>query len=284
MSNEELQEVEAQEVEDVEAAAETESNADIETSDGTGLAPDTSAETDENTDPSETPEDKAQKAINSKHRQFKQEERKFKKEEIRRLKAEADLDELKQSRAKSEQVEEVQIPELLDSWDENFDKRQKERDDAIRKNEGIRVNKQIISDRLVIAETEKKVEAEKVNRDKITKFLDRGRDFNIKEDDLAKAASIVSEAQIPKALEDFLVDAPDGPLLVAYLADANSDIDLYELRNMNSIELGLKIPEMRAKAQKLKPKSSSAPAPAQAVRGKATGKKVHPLLEGAIIK
>jgi hypothetical protein len=275
MSEEELPDGEAQEVETVEQN-EAKPSAELETDQGAELAPAGPEEAEEITEPSETPEDKAQKAINAKHRQYKQEER-------RRLKLEAELEELRkaQNQVQSDVVEEVPIPELPDSWDENYDKKIVEREEAIRRNAEVRFRKQADEDRRVALETEQKAKAERQRQEKLINYANRAKNFGIEEADLVEAANTVADAQVPQELADFLINAEDGPLLTAYLADVNSDVDLYELRGMNSVELGVKISEIRAKAANLKPRASSAPSPASAIRGKGAPAVSHPALEGA---
>jgi hypothetical protein len=269
MDNEELQEAEVQEVETAESEVETVSSAEAETGDGAELAT-----VEQEAAAEEAPEDKAQKVINAKHRQFKQEERK-------RLKLEAEIAELRQSNVKSEAAEVLPIPDLPDSWDEDFQQKLAEREKAIRANAESGFKKQLDLDRRTVVETQHKAKAEKVRNEQLLTYADRAKNFGIKETDLIEAANIVADAQVPQALADFLISAEDGPLLTAYLADAKSDIDLYDLQNVNSIDLGLRISEIRAKAANLKPKATSAPPPASAVRGKGAAISKHPALEGA---
>ncbi len=198
--------------------------------------------------------DKHQKDVNVQHKKFRDEERGRTTAEQRADGLQQELDDLKGQQAK------VEIPPVPDKYSDNFDTELEQRDLAIKKQAG--------QDAELTRQTEarkEKDEARLAGEEAAIKEKVAGFDANMVTHGLnpvatKKAADTVIAYGISENFQDVLLEDPDGPLFVAYLAD--NPVELEEMNRMSVLQLVNHLNgDIRAKASLLKPQTSTAPDP-----------------------
>ena len=219
----------------------------------------------EETPPEETHDgfialDRHQKDVNVQHKKFRDEERGRATAEKRATDLQQELDDLKGQQAK------VEIPPVPDKYSDNFDTELEQRDLAIKK--------QAAQDAVDTRQTEarkEKDEARLAGEEVAIKEKIAGFDANMVTHGLnpvatKKAADTVIAYGISENFQDVLLEDPDGPLFVAYLAD--NPVELEEMNGMSVLQLVNHLNgDIRAKASLLKPQTSTAPDPPITLKG-----------------
>ena len=240
---------------------------------GAELAPAEPVEAEKTTE-AELEQDSVQKAINKQHRKYREEERK-------RLEVEAELKAAQERLSELEKPGEIQIPPMPDAWDENFEQKVKERDEAILQKARADAIRQAEEDRAFQLQQEQQLNEQRAMEEKVKSYSKRASEQGIKDADLAVAGARVAESGISPEVADFLLTDSDGPMMVAYLADEANTLELYELANLPPIVAGVKLNEIRQKAAAMKEPAPSAPEPPETISGKGHIETESPLLSGA---
>ncbi|MGY8962542.1 MAG: hypothetical protein ACKVKT_03190 [Rhodospirillales bacterium] len=204
--------------------------------------------------------DKHQKDVNVQHKRFRDEERGRVKERDRADAAEARIAEI-EGHNKA-----VVVPEPPDPYSANYANETAERDDAIRR----QAEQNATNDRAVAARKEKDdarvAEQNEVASSNVAKFDSNMVIHGLKPVEVKAAAETLIGYGVTKDFQDVLLEDPDGPLLVQYLA-ANP-IESDSMNRMSNLSLVNHInSEVRAKALLLKPKTSDAPDPPITLEG-----------------
>lgn len=250
-------EPEAQEVQ-TEQATETEIN---ETAD---LAPDSPVEGEENTKDSEegeTPEWLLKK-INK--QTFKQRQAERERDEARK-----EAEELRKKYVDVE-PETVQIPNIPDSWDDDYEAKIRQRDEAILRN--ARAEAAIAQRQQTQANAERQQQREELERSQglQDKFRASGTKLGVDSKQLAEAESVLVNAGVTGDLAESILDDLDGPLLAIHLAANELELDdLIYAYKTSPLKAGAILEKVKAKASALKRKYSSAPAPPESLDGRA---------------
>lgn len=203
---------------------------------------------------------KHQKDVNVQHKKFRDEERGRVKAEERTSAVEKELEEL---RAENEAVV---IPPVPDKYSDNFDTELATRDEAIKKQA-----EQDAEQQRLTAERTEKDEVRVASEEAVIKEKIAGFDANMVTHGLnpvvtKKAADTVIGYGISENFQDVLLEDPDGPLFVQYLAD--NPVELEEMNRMSTLQLVNHMNgDLRAKASLLKPQTSTAPDPPITPRG-----------------
>lgn len=113
-------------------------------------------------------------------------------------------------------------------------------------------------------------------------YHSRAAELGISTDELNAAGSVVVSYGIQEDLAMHLLSDPDGPLIMKHLA-ANPQ-EGFELAAMSPYEVGPYLDTVRAKAEGLKPKTSSTPDPADTLQGNGVdpGLGKYPNLKGTV--
>lgn len=204
--------------------------------------------------------DKHQQDVNRQHKKFRDEERAKAKESGRADAAEKELEELKAK------TSEVVIPPVPDRYSDTYDADIKERDEAIAAQ-----SQQSAANEVAAAERQKKDDARKTEAEKA--LIKRVADFDtnmvshgLNPAETKKAADTVIDYGISELFQDVLLEDPDGPLFVQYLA-ANP-VEVEEMNRMSARQLVNHMNgDIRQKALLLKPKTSDAPDPPPRLKG-----------------
>ena len=220
------------------------------------LAPSEPEVAEENTDV-----DATQKAINKQHRKYREEERK-------RQAVEKELAELRASMPSQQEQAAVVVPPLPDAWEDDYELKMQQRDIALLDNARVNAANQEQQGRQQAIAQELQEKEQRALNERSTAFSTRAQADGFKDSDLNSASQIVAAAGITPDVASYLLDDDSGHLMVAYLADENNSIELYDLARSNPVQAGAKLSAIKAKATQLKRKHSKAPAPASAPRGK----------------
>lgn len=198
--------------------------------------------------------DKHQKDVNVQHKKFRDEERGRVQAEQRLSTAEKELEEIKAKSA------EVIIPPLPDKYSDTYEADIEKRDEAITAKAG-----QAAEQTRQAEARKEKDEARLATEAAAIKENIAGFDANMVKHGLnptatKKAADTVIDYGISDTFQDILLEDPDGPLFVQYLAD--NPVELEEMNRMSALQLVNHLNgDIRAKASLLKPQTSAAPDP-----------------------
>ncbi len=198
--------------------------------------------------------DKHQKDVNVQHKKFRDEERGRATAEQRATDLQQQLDDLKGQQA------EVEIPDVPDQNSDSFAEDMRKRDEKIT----AKAEQDAEATRQTEARKEKD-EARVVDEEVAIKKKVAGFDANMVTHGLnpvatKKAADTVIAYGISENFQDVLLEDPDGPLFVQYLAD--NPVELEEMNGMSVLQLVNHLNgDIRAKASLLKPQTSTAPDP-----------------------
>ena len=253
-------EQEAQEIEQIDDA-ETENESEV--SESAELAPDSPDEGEQNT---EDGEDSTPDWL----------KKKIAKQTFAQRQAERERDELKKKleeiETKSQPVlSKADVPPIPDSWDDNYEAKIRERDNAIMQNakyeaaEAQRLQAQ--------AEQQRKIEREQFNRQQ---ELSETLEANSKKLGVDKARLDSAQQVLVKQIQDssrdmteivdMLLSDPMGPLMIQHLAQ--DQLAMQDIIDASPTKAGVLIAEVKQKAARLKPKPSSAPSPATTLSGR----------------
>jgi len=219
----------------------------------------------EETPPEETHDgfialDKHQKDVNVQHKKFRDEERGRTTAEQRADGLQQELDDLKGQQVK------VEIPPVPNRDSETYEADVAARDEKIvaKAEQGAEVTRQTEA-------RKEKDEARLAGEEAAIKEKVAGFDANMVTHGLnpvvtKKAADTVIAYGISENFQDVLLEDPDGPLFVQYLAD--NPVELEEMNGMSVLQLVNHLNgDIRAKASLLKPQTSTAPDPPITLKG-----------------
>lgn len=205
----------------------------------------------------------------------------FEKHEERRKreKLEAELAELK---GKWEQLEakknDVVIPDMPDVYDDDFEKKMREREDAIRKSALIQAEKKMAKDREEREMTERLKARQKKVLDYVDRMKKKATEYGITAEELDRDDQTVSSYIQNPELAGFLISHDEAPLLIKYLSGSATELD--KISRMQPLEASVYITNKIApEAMKLKPGVTKTPEPARVPKGRSSPKK-DPYLKG----
>lgn len=203
-------------------------------------------------------------------------------EEIRKREAlEAELTEArKKLDAVSKDV--VNVPDMPDAFDPDFDLKVKARDEALKKQAQIEAQ-QIIERQNTEQAMKKAAEAE---REKITGYVNNmytaAEKLGMKKDDLTQADNVVAGFIKDPGLATFIISHDKAPLIINHLASNITELEM--ISKMNPIQASAYIvASVLPNAQQYKPAVPSTPDPLEIPAGKPAGQK-NPYLEGVVIE
>ena len=192
------------------------------------------------------------KRINQKHFELMEEKR-------AREALEAEVIALK---AKIPEIQKPVIPSLPDPYDDDFDVKMSQRDEAIKRVAAYEAQEEINQARL---QEQHRLRQEVLNKslvESVKTYSDRARTLNISENELKVAGQTVAAYGIHDSVADFILQDDKGPAITAYLA-RNPDM-LETISKMNPIHAALHI------TNNVKPKLSAKtelPEPAETLSG-----------------
>jgi len=233
------------------------------------LAPSTEAE---QQTPQETPEEKAQKAINKQHFKYQQQKRENEKVQAELAAAKKQLEEL-------QRTPEPQVPPRPDPFDAGFEEQLAVREAAIAAKAKYDYEQRLAHDEQTRIAQEAQQAQEKALQDKVHSYSDNARKLGVDPIALQQAGQAVQQHGIPDKVSLAILEDSEGALMTQYLA-ANPN-EIYEMHGMTDWQMYNKVSEIKAKASQLKPKTTNAPPPADTLSGNSTGELQDPLIQGA---
>jgi len=218
--------------------------------------------------------DGAQKAINKQHAKYREEER-------LKLAEQEENKKLKDKIAKLESDKgDVHIPDMPESYDDDYEVKVKERDEAIRQS----ALNEAQTKRANETREAQKLEAEKAESTRVANLT---TDYNksitalgLNADEIKAAGDKVIGYGIYTDVAEHIMQQQDGPLIIKHLSE--NPIILDELRNMTPIQAAMKInTDIREAASLLKPQASETPDPTEVLSGLGAGEADDPMIAGA---
>lgn len=196
-------------------------------------------------------------AINRQHKKFRDEERRA--NELQRQ-----LEETQKQLQTTQPASE--IPPMPDAFDDDYAEKVKARDEAIRQQSINQAQQQLVMQQQQAQQQQQAFEQQQAQAKKVESYTSRAKELNIDINDLQVAGQTVMSYGIGNDLAMAILDDPDGPLITNHLA-ANP-AEALQVAQMNPVQQAMYIERtVRPKAAALKPRQSSAPAPADDVRG-----------------
>lgn len=206
----------------------------------------------------ETPEgfialDKHQKDVNVQHKKFRDQERGRVAAEERATAAETELQKLKENQA------EIVIP-IVDRNSETFEEDMQARDTAIQQQANLDAEKVRKAEQVTKNNEARQADDDKAFEVRIAKFDSNMVGHGLNPTETKAAADTVLGYGISEVFQDVLLEDPDGPLFVQYLA--NNPIEAEAMNGMSTLQLVKHLDsDIRQKALLLKPQTSNAPNP-----------------------
>jgi len=248
---------------DIEQEAQVEESNETKEVESSDLAPDSPEEGKENTGEDTSTPEWFQKKINK--QTFAQRQAERERDEARK-EAEA-----LRKRYESAEPENVSIPPIPDAYDDDYEQKIRDRDEAIlrkAKNDSIQEQRRETTAR----QQQERERADYERSQTLQKqFLENSKKLGVDSEQLSTAQDTVIEYGVTPELAMTLLEDSSGPLMVQYLA-ANP-LDLYDIVNASPVKAGLMLAEVKSKALSLKPKPSNAPSPATRLDGRASPQK-----------
>lgn len=254
-------EPEAQEVQ-TEEAEQPEVNETVE------LAPTSPVEGEENTkDSEENTPDWFQKKIDK--QTFKQRQAERERDELKTR-----LEELEKKSAPV--LEDVSVPSIPDSWDENYEAKIRERDNAIQQKARYEASEAQRLERQAEAQRQEERKQFERQQELSEALASNSKKLGIDKSDLDRSQEVLVK-QISESgrdmtrIVDRLLSDPMGGLMIQHLA--TNQLDMHDIIYASPEDAGFLLAEVKNKAAQLKPKPSNAPSPATTLSGRATPQK-----------
>tara|TARA_R110002096_G_scaffold136233_2_gene288666 strand:- start:156 stop:968 length:813 start_codon:yes stop_codon:yes gene_type:complete len=201
-----------------------------------------------------------QKTINKKHFEAKEAERKLKDAEKQILEF--------QTKEREQYAAKVgTIPDMPDPFDDDYDVKMKQRDEAIIAQANFNQVNQNFQQQQQHQQQQVQAEKQQQLQTQMQAYNTRTKELGISQEELQAAGNTVAQYGISDDLTMAILADSDGPLLTKYLA-ANPT-ELSDLSGMNPLQAAMHIERnVRAKATALKPRTTNAPKPSDNLRGK----------------
>ena len=241
-------------VEETEKPIETTEGAEVDESQSADLATDSESGHEEKTE-SQINQDKVQEVINKKHWEAKENERKY----------QAAQKELEQLKAQQQQAA-PDIPSIPDPFEDDYDQKIKQRDEAMRRRIAWETEQNYITQsQQKQQELEQQAKAKEMY-DAGVKYSERAKAFGISDKELQEAGQAVSHYGLSNDLAIEILNDNEGALITKHLAVNPMEIEA--LNSMTPFQAARYIEGMRPKLAALKPKKSNTPEPATRLEGK----------------
>ena len=177
----------------------------------------------------------------------------------------AELQKFQQAERERQAATVGDIPAMPDAFDDDFDVKVKQRDDAIIAN----ANYQAQNNAYLQQEQNNQQQAAQAQTVKVQESMvsynKKAVELGIKQEELQAAGNAVASYGLSDDLVMHILADSDGPLITKHLA-ANPQ-DGYELASMSPFAVGQFLDGIKTKASALKPKTSNAPAPVDNLQG-----------------
>lgn len=206
--------------------------------------------------------DKAQKAINKKHFQFKEQERR-----ADALQARLDAQDKDKQDAQLNAVAPA-VPSVPDPYEEDFEDKTRLRDEAIRNRANFDGQQAMLRQAQEQQQQATLQEQQKQIAEVGDKFKLNSTAQGISQEEMGTIATLLNNAGLSsnQGLATHIMANEDGPVIAKYLAANPMELDA--LLTSSPYSAGAMLDTIKVKANALKPKQSQAPAPAMTLSGR----------------
>lgn len=157
------------------------------------------------------------------------------------------------------------IPVMPDQFDDDFEAKVKQRDDAIIAQANYNAtNNAYLQQEQLSQQQAAQAQNAKV-QESMASYSQKATELGIKQEELQAAGEQVATYNLSQDLVMHILADSDGPLITKHLA-ANPQ-DGYQLASMSPFAVGQFLDNIKTKASALKPKTSNAPAPVDSLQG-----------------
>lgn len=218
-------------------------------SESSELATDSEPEHEQNTEEAKFNQEAVNKVINRKH--YEAQEAKREAEELKQR--------LQQYEQQNQQME-PRVPEKPDPFDDDYDAKMGQYEQAIAHRERWRYEQHITQQQQQYAQQQAQQEHQRKLQESASKYMETAKANGITKDEVIAAGQVVESYGLNTDLQLHLLNDSDGALIVKHLAANPAEIA--NLSQMSPYQAGIYIEQnLRPKARQLKPKSSNAPPP-----------------------
>ena len=157
------------------------------------------------------------------------------------------------------------IPPMPDSFDEDFDVKVKQRDEAIIANANYNAQNNAYLQQEQHYQQQTAQAAQQKQAELATSFTANAKKTGATDEEFNSVVTTLNNGGMTPDIGSAIMSDPDGYFIAKHLA-ANPQ-EAHELNTMNPILAGAKFAELKQKASALKPKTSNAPTPAANLTG-----------------
>ena len=158
------------------------------------------------------------------------------------------------------------IPDMPDAFDDDFDEKVKQRDEALIAQANFNYQNQNYQAQQQIQQQEVQRAKQVKVQESMTNYSQKATELGIKQEELQAAGNTVAQYGLSDDLVMHILADSDGPLITKHLA-ANPQ-EGFQLAQMSPFMVGNFLENIRQKASTLKPKTSNAPKPGDDLRGR----------------
>lgn len=186
---------------------------------------------------------------------------------------------LKEAEAKLPKDARPSIPEMPDVYDENFSQKVAARDEAIQKAAAFDAQARFAQQQQEQLQQQKLQEQQQRLNDMVSSYSQNATKLGIGEQELANAGMVVQNYGLNDQIAELILQDEQGPLITKYLAV--NPLAAEELVNTPLFYQGSKFDQIKANAANLQAKTSSAPPPADTLKGNGVPDTMPAILKGA---
>lgn len=198
--------------------------------------------------------------IGVQHKKYREEARGREKAEERAGTAEKELEKLRATSA------EIVIPPVPDRYSDTFEADLAVRDKAIKRQADNDADQTRLAEQRKEEDETRLTEEDAAIKERIAGFDSNMVTHGLLPVETKKAAETVIAYGVSENFQDILLEDPDGPLFVTYLAE--NPVELEQMNGMTALQLVNHMNgDLRAKVSLLKPQTSNAPDPPITPRG-----------------
>lgn len=157
------------------------------------------------------------------------------------------------------------IPPMPDSFDEDFDVKVKQRDDALIAQANFNAQNNAYMQQEQFNQQQAAQAAQQKQAELASSFTANAKKMGATDEEFNSVVNTLNNGGMTGDIGAAIMSEPDGYFIAKHLA-ANP-IEAHELNTMNPILAGAKFAELKQKASALKPKTSNAPTPATNLDG-----------------
>ena len=158
------------------------------------------------------------------------------------------------------------IPDMPDSFDDDFDAKVKQRDEALIAQANYNAQNNAYLQQKQLSQQQAAQAAQQKQAELANSFTANAKKMGATDEEFNSVVNTLNNGGMTGDVGNAIMSDPDGYFIAKHLA-ANPQ-EAHELNTMNPILAGAKFAELKQKASALKPKTSNAPSPASSLQGK----------------